>query len=319
MKDPGGKSYIRHQVRPVEPGVRRPLWSVMIPTFNCAGYLRETLQSVLLQDPGPDQMQIEVVDDASGDRPEEVVAELGKGRVSFHRKPKGEGSYANFNTCIDRSAGHLVHILHGDDFVLPGFYRAIEGLEKAHPDTAFLASRTVYVDEAGRWTFLSPRLPSLETPSRDPAPLFYENPMQFAGVVVRRSHYEEQGGFLTNLTHAADWDRWVRAIHLGLGIQTPQVLAAYRIFPQNASGRQRRLGKNLEAIRELMEIFEAEQPTFNPRFARAKLSNTARDQEMNFLGAGDEEAAAHSRRFWRGYAPLKSKIRWWIQDRRAGR
>jgi glycosyltransferase involved in cell wall biosynthesis len=31
----------------------------MIPTFNSAKYLRETLGSVLAQDPGPERMQIE--------------------------------------------------------------------------------------------------------------------------------------------------------------------------------------------------------------------------------------------------------------------
>jgi glycosyltransferase involved in cell wall biosynthesis len=43
----------------------RPLWSVMIPTFRCARFLRRTLDSVLSQDPGQDVMQIEVVDDCS--------------------------------------------------------------------------------------------------------------------------------------------------------------------------------------------------------------------------------------------------------------
>jgi glycosyltransferase involved in cell wall biosynthesis len=42
-----------------------PLWSVMIPTFRCARFLRQTLASVLSQDPGPDVMQIDVVDDGS--------------------------------------------------------------------------------------------------------------------------------------------------------------------------------------------------------------------------------------------------------------
>ena len=54
------------RVLPVTEGsMPGPLWSVMIPTFHCARFLRQTLESVLSQDPGPDVMQIEVVDDCS--------------------------------------------------------------------------------------------------------------------------------------------------------------------------------------------------------------------------------------------------------------
>ncbi|HZG65515.1 MAG TPA: glycosyltransferase, partial [Herpetosiphonaceae bacterium] len=71
----------RASITPVRDGAPRPLWSVMIPTYNCARYLRGTLESVLAQDPGPDHMQIEVVDDGSQDDPAAVVAEVGRGRV----------------------------------------------------------------------------------------------------------------------------------------------------------------------------------------------------------------------------------------------
>jgi glycosyltransferase involved in cell wall biosynthesis len=50
-------------IPPIPDGTPRPLWSVMIPTYNCANYLRETLASVLAQDPGFEIVQIEVVDD----------------------------------------------------------------------------------------------------------------------------------------------------------------------------------------------------------------------------------------------------------------
>jgi glycosyltransferase involved in cell wall biosynthesis len=54
------------------------------PDYNCASYLRETLASVLAQDPGPEHMQIEVIDDCSTkDDPQAVVREMGMGRVSF--------------------------------------------------------------------------------------------------------------------------------------------------------------------------------------------------------------------------------------------
>jgi cellulose synthase/poly-beta-1,6-N-acetylglucosamine synthase-like glycosyltransferase len=42
-------------------GFNRPFWSVMIPTYNCAKYLRKTLKSVLEQDLGLEKMQIEIV------------------------------------------------------------------------------------------------------------------------------------------------------------------------------------------------------------------------------------------------------------------
>jgi cellulose synthase/poly-beta-1,6-N-acetylglucosamine synthase-like glycosyltransferase len=50
-------------IPPVPEGVSRPFWSVMIPTFNCARFLRTTLESVLQQNYPPQAMQIEVVDD----------------------------------------------------------------------------------------------------------------------------------------------------------------------------------------------------------------------------------------------------------------
>jgi cellulose synthase/poly-beta-1,6-N-acetylglucosamine synthase-like glycosyltransferase len=58
-----------------------PYWSVMIPTYNLrANYLEETLLSVLQQERGSEQMQIEVIDDCSTDSAaSEARGELGRG------------------------------------------------------------------------------------------------------------------------------------------------------------------------------------------------------------------------------------------------
>ena len=113
---------------PLIPGtegpVTRPYWSVMIPTYSPrAEYLEETLKSVLQQDPGPEQMQIEVIDDGSMDKTaSEITRRVGAGRVTFHAEPQNRGLANTWNRCLERARGDWVHILHQDDFVLPGFY-----------------------------------------------------------------------------------------------------------------------------------------------------------------------------------------------------
>src|SRR5678815_5469359 len=140
----------RARVLPVPEGTTRPLWSVMIPTYNCASYLRETLASVLAQDPGPERMQIEVVDDCSTkDDPQAVVREVGMGRVVFHRQRANVGHTQNFETCLQRSRGYLIHLLHGDDAVRPGFYATIEAIFAGHPEIGAAFSRNMFIDQCG--------------------------------------------------------------------------------------------------------------------------------------------------------------------------
>ena len=142
---------------PVPPLAERPFWSVMIPIYNCReDYLRETLGSVLRQDPGVADMQIEVLDNCStiGD-PEAVVREMGGGRIAFHRQTHNLGIGGNFNACIERARGHWVHILHGDDTVRPDFYSRARAGVTAHPEVAAALCRILYMDEDSQWTGLT--------------------------------------------------------------------------------------------------------------------------------------------------------------------
>src|ERR1700743_576437 len=122
-------------IAPVQQGIHRPLLSVMIPAYNCSNYLRVAMLSVLEQDLGPDRMQIEVIDDCSTDTDvRTLVAEIGKGRIGYYRQPENVGSLRNFETCLNRSRGQWVHLLHGDDYVVQGFYDEIRTLFRTYPE-----------------------------------------------------------------------------------------------------------------------------------------------------------------------------------------
>jgi glycosyltransferase involved in cell wall biosynthesis len=287
----------------------------MIPTFNCAVYLRETLLSLLAQAPGPEVMQIEVIDDCSTkDDPAAVVRELSSdGRVTFYRQPANGGAVANFNTCIARSRGQLVHILHGDDVAEPGFYAEMDRMEQAHPDLVLYTCRSLLIDAQGTVQGESPRCPALETPCRTGEPLWYENYLPTPGVVIRRSFYEAQGGFLPSLCHVADWEMWWRALNGGGGIQTARPLVRYRMFAGNDTGRLARTGENLRDYLRLAQIIHRVEPSFDlPRF-QASVAYRALEQTVRFETLGDTAAAAANMRLWRenvsGWTQLKMALR----------
>lgn len=252
----------RSSIPPVLDGDSRPLWSVMIPTYNCAKYLRETLTNVLAQDPGSELMQIEVVDDRStDDDPAAVVAELGQGRVGFYQQPENVGVPKNFETCLERSRGQLIHLLHGDDYVCEGFYRKMQQAFETRPDIGAAFCRQIFMNQEGHQQALS----DLEQTESGILTnwlerLAVEQRIMTPSIVVRREAYEKLGGFDRRLICSEDWEMWVRiAANYPIWYEV-EPLAAYRIHSNSNTGRHVRTGEDMRYTREAIAIFKSYLP-----------------------------------------------------------
>ncbi|HEV7329757.1 MAG TPA: glycosyltransferase [Flavisolibacter sp.] len=223
-------------INPVVEGVSRPLWSVMIPVYNCAAFLPEAMASVLAQDPGEGQMQIEVVDDCSTDADvEALVKTIGSGRVQYYRQPQNVGSLRNFETCINRAKGHLVHLLHGDDKVKPGFYTKIQSLFEAYPQAGAAFCRYAFINATGEIT----HYPTAEAKqdgilSNWLLRIAERQRTQYAATVVKREVYEKLGSFY-GMSYAEDWEMWVRIAKHYPVAYTPELLAEYRVHANSIS------------------------------------------------------------------------------------
>ncbi|NJK97904.1 MAG: glycosyltransferase family 2 protein [Bacteroidales bacterium] len=135
------------KIKPVE---NKFLWSVIIPTRNCANFLKTTIQSILCQYPGSEKMEIIVVDDCSDkDNPQEIVDTFGEGKVKFIKQETNVGKSINYGTGLNLSSGKYIHILHGDDLVLPGFYSEMEYLFSSYPTIGAAFCQTNYINEKG--------------------------------------------------------------------------------------------------------------------------------------------------------------------------
>lgn len=273
--------------------VERPLWSVMIPTYNCANYLRETLESVLRQDPGPDLMQIEIIDDCSSmDNPESVVREVGKDCVNFFRQPFNVGITKNLETCLLRSKGKIVHILHGDDSVRDGFYENLKIAFDENPEIGAAFCRQIYIDENSNWIDFSP----IEETNRGllsnaQERLAREQRIMTPSIVARREVYENLGSFDDRLICSEDWEMWVRiATHYPIWYE-PSPLALYRIHKNSNTGRHIRSGEEIKYNCKAIKIFQAYLPEDiaikTSRKAKETYSISALNRAFKFIDERD--------------------------------
>ncbi len=261
-------------IPPVPDGEHRPLWSVMIPTYNCAKYLRETLLSVLAQAPGAEVMQIEVIDDCSTDNPAAVVEEVGRDRVGFYQQKENVGHIRNFETCLVRSRGKLIHLLHGDDCVRDGFYRKMQQAFETRADIGAAFCRHIFMDEEGHWQSIS-ELEQKESGilSNWLERLALEQRIMTPSIVVRRDAYEKLGGFDSRLICSEDWEMWVRiAAHYPIWYEV-EPLAAYRMHFNSNTGRHIRTGEDMKYTRLAIEIFK----DYLPENIANKISSQARE------------------------------------------
>src|SRR5689334_17359944 len=106
-----------------------PKISVLIPTYNYAHYLDETIQSVLNQ--SFKDFELIIVDNHSTDNTEEVVSKyLADERVSYHKNEKNLGLVGNWNMCLTYPKAEYIKFICADDMIHPEmldkFYAVME-------------------------------------------------------------------------------------------------------------------------------------------------------------------------------------------------
>ena len=94
---------------------KEDLVSIIMPTYNCADFIGETIESVLAQD--YKNWELIVVDDCSTDDTENIVEKYryNEERIKYHRLEKNSGAAIARNTAIDLANGRYIAFLDSDD------------------------------------------------------------------------------------------------------------------------------------------------------------------------------------------------------------
>ena len=113
-----------------------PVFSIVIPTFNRALFLKRTLDSVFNQT--YENYEVIVVDDGSTDRTLSMLSEISDPRLKIVQVGNNSGASNARNMGVETAKGKYVSLLDSDDEFLPDFLeKTLKALDGTKPEVGF--------------------------------------------------------------------------------------------------------------------------------------------------------------------------------------
>jgi glycosyltransferase involved in cell wall biosynthesis len=183
-----------------------PVVSIVLPVYNGARYLGESVQSCL--DQTYPHWELIIVDDCSTDQTPEIIAGFLQkdARIRCIRHEQNKRLPAGLNSGFAEARGALLTWTSDDNRYLP---HALEELVKqltSNPTIDFIYSDYDEIDEAGQF---------LQTVHVKPATQLLQGNEGLACFLYRRRIYEQLGGYTADLFLAEDYDYWLRVLAAG--------------------------------------------------------------------------------------------------------
>ena len=196
-----------------------PLISIIVPCYNQARYMRETLDSIKAQT--LKSWECVIVNDGSTDNSLEIANGYAErdGRYIVVDKPNGGLADAR-NAGIRASHGKYILPLDSDDLIDPTYTeKAIDYLEK-HPDVTLVYCRANYFGDSNEEWIL---------PEYNYEEMMFGNQI-FCSCVYRREDYDKTVGYNTNMKKGwEDWDFLLSLLNKDSKVyRIPEILFFYR-------------------------------------------------------------------------------------------
>ena len=185
------------------PNSEKPAVSVVIPTFNRAWCLAETLRSVAGQTFR--NFEILVVDDGSTDDTPDLLRRFPEVRV--HRWPDNRGVSAARNQGIEMARGGWICFLDSDDRWTPNKLQAQVEWMQAHPECPACYTDEIWIRNGVRVNPKNKHRKFSGDIFKQCLPLCIISP---SSIMLRASVLNAIGGFDTDLAACEDYDLWLR-------------------------------------------------------------------------------------------------------------
>jgi glycosyltransferase involved in cell wall biosynthesis len=182
---------------------KRPLVSVIIPTYNRCQWLPRAIESVLNQTCAP--LELIVVDDGSTDGTSDLLKQYGRDVRTIRQRNKGVSGARN--TGIRAASGDLIALLDSDDSWLPEKLEHQAAYFRATPGAMICQTEEIWIRNGKR---VNPKKRHRKFSGmifEKTLPLCLVSP---SAVMMRASLFREVGLFDERLPACEDYDLWLR-------------------------------------------------------------------------------------------------------------
>jgi len=213
----------------VTPTTGKTKVSICIPTYNRKNYLRETIDSIMVQT--YKDYEIVIVDDGSTDGTEEMIKKLAI-PITYHWQ-KNSGDAATRNKLIELAQGQYISFIDSDDLLMPdSIERMVKSLEAENGDVIVYGSY-YRIDENGRIYGKCRRKLRSGIITKY---LFQTILVHSCGSMLPRSILKASATFDTSLKVCSDYDLWLRLSTQYRFVALPKPTFKRRRHPDNLSG-----------------------------------------------------------------------------------
>ena len=205
-----------------------PRVTIVTPSYNQAGFLEETLRSVLLQNyPNLDYI---VMDGGSKDGSVDIIRKYEK-HLSYWTSEKDGGASDAIARGFERATGSIMAYLNSDDPYLPGAIQAIVRVFQEQPRCNVVFGNTYWTGPEGN--VLAERR---QTPFWPASYLYGGTDLQQPSTFWRRNLYLKAGGMDPSYTFAFDTDLFCRFIACQAEFRhLKRFLSCFRIHAESKS------------------------------------------------------------------------------------
>lgn len=211
----------------------QPLISVVMPSYNGARLIGETLASVLAQT--MPEFEVVVLDDGSRDETVAVVEAVGDPRIRLVRAATNGGPAVARSIALRHARGRFIAGLDQDDLCAPDrFARQLAFLD-AHPDHVMVAST---IAPFGDGALRADPNPDLVDPARIDWAMLIANPLAWSTVLIRGEAARALDPFQRDeVRFAEDFDTYRRLRPAGRIGRIAAPLVRYRTHAGSTSRR----------------------------------------------------------------------------------